>query len=220
MRKTVVLVLAFAACMVSAAPALAKGEGDMPTESSGSVSGPGLPGPIHMSFKGDCGVVYPCQNFLDFDNPLVNLASLTGLSGLRAGSSRSYIGAPPPAAQLGPRYRFTVTASTDKQSETVVQDIYPFAGERGWIFTPPGQSIFTRPLQEGWLPAPFSLRDALIDLGVPARPPVVAPVSAPVASPERSPSPLLLGAALLAALAIGGVLMAVRMNRRDLPRPA
>jgi hypothetical protein len=219
-KKTFVLVLAFAACVASAGPALAKGDGDFPTNSNGSINGPGLRGPIHMSFKGDCGVVYACQNFLDYNNPLVSIASLTGLTGFPGGWMTSYIGSPPPASQLGPRYRFTVTASSTKTSETVVQDLYPFAGSRGWIYTPKGQSIYGRPLHSGWLPAPFTLRAALIAVGIPAHPPIVAPVSGPTASPERSPSPLLLGAALLAALALGGVVLAVRANRRDLPRPA
>jgi hypothetical protein len=220
MRKSFVLLVALALSVLAASPALAKGEGDYPTSSSGSINGPGMPGPIHMSFKGDCGVVYPCQNFLDYDNPLVNIASLTGLAGFPGGYSTSYIGPPPAPSLLGPRYRFTVTASSEKVSETVVQDIYPFAGERGWTYTPPAQSIFRRPIRAGWLPAPTSLRPALIDLGIPATSPLAAPPADATRPTEPSSSPLLIGMALLAALIIGGTVMAMRLQRQDLPRPA
>jgi hypothetical protein len=216
MRKTFVLLVAFAACVLAAAPALAKGPGMEITSSSATIEGHGLPAPIHLTSGRDCGVAYPCYDFADLDDPLVNLATLTGVAFGPPSYARPTDVPQTGSAPLGARYEITYTVTfADGVTRSVVQDVYPWAGAHGWIYTAKDQNIFDRDVAAGWTPAPTTLRAALIDLGIPSTPPALG---APVTDAPAAGSPgtvIFLASLLLLALLAGGVLTA--RSRRTAP---
>jgi hypothetical protein len=217
MRKIFVTIAAAALCLGLAAPAMAKGPGEEITQTQATIKGRGLTTPIHLSSRSDCGVAFPCFSLAELDDPLVNLATLTGV-----------VFGPPRYAQptntagvaldaLGPSYEITYSVTfRDGVTRSVVQNVYPWAGAHGWIYTPKGQAIADREVSPGWMPAPTTLRAALVDLGIPSTPP---PVAAPVSdAPSASPVPVIgLTSLVLAMLLAGGVLVA---RTRRTPRPA
>jgi hypothetical protein len=212
MRKTFVALTAAALCLGLAAPALAKGEGEMITETSATIEGRGLAAPIHLTSNRDCGVVFPCADLADLDDPLVNLATLTGVGFQRPSYSKPYDVGPAGGEALGPRYRITYTVEfADGVTRTLVQDAYPWAGKNGWIFTPKGQKAFEGEIEGGWALAPTTLRSTLIDLGIPSQPPA-APPAAPIrdTQPAPSPAPVIgLTSLLLLMLVAGAVIIAL-----------
>ncbi len=215
MRKTFVGVTVLALSVALAAPALAKGPGELITESHATIQGRGLASPIRVTSHRDCGVAYPCYSFADLEDPLVNLATLTGIVYGPPQYAKPYDVAPGGAAGLGPRYEVTYSVTFDDGvTRSVRQDVYPWAGAHGWIFTPAGQRLVGRDLDPGWMPAPTTLRTALIDLGVPSNPPPAE--AAPIAeSPAASPVAVIgITSALLFLLVAGGVMVARARHTR------
>ena len=218
MRKTLVGMATLALCLSVAGPVLAKEPGMEITESSATIEGRGLAAPIHLTSDKDCGVAYPCYQFEDLNDPLVNLSTLTGIVFGPPSYAAPHDVAPAGADRLGPGYEITYSVTlADGVTQTAVQKVYPWAGANGWIFTAQGQELLGREIAAGWTPAPTTLRTSLIDLGIPARPPALpAPVGDPL--PVPNPVPVIgVTSILLLALVVGAVILALTRRAR---RPA
>ncbi|HEX9236265.1 MAG TPA: hypothetical protein VF972_08295 [Actinomycetota bacterium] len=219
MKRMAVTLLGAGLCLLLAAPALAKGPGEEITRMRATVKGRGLAVPITLTSRRSCGVVFPCFSMADLDDPLVNLATLTGVATSPPSYARSYDVPPSGSTPLGPRYEITYTVTFgDGVSASVVQEVYPWAGSHVWVYTPAGQRLPGREINGGWTPGPLSLRSALTDLGVPAAP--SSAVGEPIVDTSSPGSPVAVigvASALLMTLLAGGILVA-RSRRR--PRPA
>jgi hypothetical protein len=232
-RIGVLFVVAAGMALVSAIPASAKGEHTLPIRITTSVSGPGLATPVIIKWGGDC----PFPEYCGLDGQNVN--KLDGYSFLNGAGilGRAITGPGPDAAALGPRYEITYRAVSRGVVMTAHQDLYPFGPgsseydrQRPWIYTLPGQRLFTTVVPGGWIMAPSSLMSILRDHGfsVPAPPATAwatapeAAANAPAAPRPGGPQPwaLALGALALAAMvAVGAAVGRARSGRRGV-RPA
>src|SRR5687767_9671388 len=116
------IALVLAAALVLPATAAAKGP------ASGTVTGPGLDGPIQLTGLGEPGSV----------GTLGRVVEHGGLFAALGGSSWGTLLDEQPARELGPRYtaRFVMR---DRASRTVRQEVYPYARPLPVTYTPPGQ---------------------------------------------------------------------------------
>jgi hypothetical protein len=224
-RAGITIVVACATVLAMALPASAKGE-VIAVRITTSVSGPGISAPIVLHWGGNCRFPELCgstENQLDAYS-FLNSAGILGFpqDGLDA-----------PAAPLGPKYEITYRGVSRGVVMTVHQDLYPFGPgtsefdrQRPWIYTLPGQRLFTTVVPGGWIQAPTSLISILRDHGftVPAPPAAssaTAPSAAAIAVDARpgGPAPwaLALGALALAAMVtLGAVQGRRRASRRSL----
>jgi hypothetical protein len=224
-RITVLLMVAAAVALVTAPPASAKGPA-IPVRITVSVSGPGIPAPIVLHWRGDC----PFSEFCGSDGNQLDEYSFLSSAGILG---RSREDSAPSAAQLGPKYEITYRAVSRGVVMAAHQDLYPFGPgtseydpQRPWIYTLPGQRLFTTVVPGGWIQAPTSLISILRDHGftVPAPPATsyaTAPAAAAIAADARpgGPAPwaLALGALALAGMvAFGAVQGRRRASRRSL----
>ena len=228
-RVGILIVVAGVVASLSVLPASAK-EGVIPVHITVSVSGPGLAAPVLLRWGGNCPFPEYCGssgNQLD-GYSFLNSAGILG---------RGVTGPAPAAAELGPKYQITYRAVSHGVVMTAHQDLYPFGPgtseldpQRPWLYTLPGQRLFTTVVPGGWILAPTSLVSILRDHGftVPAPPPTswaVAPAAATAtvpSDPRGGPAPwaLALGALALAAMVAGGAALGrARAGRRGI-RPA
>jgi len=215
---------AFALLALAPTAALAKGA-SAATIDGGGPGGPGNGpnGPITLRGDGEPGS----------GTDLGTLADLSGLFPAMFGQSPDPMldASPTPAERLGPRYTITWTIPDGiGTAKKVRQDVYPYAAGAPVTYTKPGQPVFDQATRGGWYKASDSLREKLIELGLPGKAPNVLPAvsagaSAAGAKAKSSASPasarpatagapalwprILAGTAVLL-VAAGGVAVVVR----------
>jgi hypothetical protein len=79
-----------------------------------------------------------------------------------------------PTGELGPKYTITWAVPS---SDSLRQDIYPYAKPYPVTYMPRGQEIYDTPVKGGWFDGGGKLERALVRIGLPAQEP-----SAPAAS--------------------------------------
>src|SRR6266704_5470979 len=149
--------------------ALAKGA-SAATIDGGGPGGPGNGpnGPITLRGDGEPGS----------GTDLGTLADLSGLFPAMCGQSPDPMldASPTPAGRLGPRYTITWTIPDGGgTAKKVRQDVYPYAAGAPVTYTKPGQPVFDQATRGGWYKAQDSLREKLIELGLPEQAPLVLP---------------------------------------------
>jgi len=163
------VVAAFALLALAPTAALAKGA-SAATIDGGGPGGPGNGpnGPIVLRGDGEPGS----------GTDLGTLADLSGLFPAMFGQSPDPMldASPTPAGRLGPRYTITWTIPDGGgTAKKVRQDVYPYAAGAPVTYTKPGQPVFDQATRGGWYKAQDSLREKLIELGLPDKAPLVLP---------------------------------------------
>jgi hypothetical protein len=211
------------ALLLAAVPTAAQAKGASAATISGGGSG-GLPGgPIDLAGDGEPGS----------GTDLANLAEAAGVFALlwEDGQSGALDAAPAATGERGPRYTITWTFPNGAGGEDKVrQSVWPYAAGGPVTYMRPGQLVLDSTTKGGWYRSADNLRQTLITLGLPDRPPLAAPApaasaagSAPAAAaPAADPAPALwpriaLGVGLLLAAAAGGALL---LRRRSHPGTA
>jgi hypothetical protein len=186
-KLTTLVALAVLALLL---PTAAVGKG--PRE--GTVSGPGLDGPIQLTGLGEPGS----------SGTLGRVVEHGGLFAALGGSEWGTLLAEQPNGDLGPRYTATFVMR-DRAARAVRQHLYPYAQPSPVTFTPPGQKPFgTAEMGGGWFVADERLKAALVDAGLPATAPAT-----PSDGTLDVPRPLL-AAAAAALLALAGAALLAR----------
>jgi hypothetical protein len=223
MRQRRVLAMLVLALLLAAVPTAAQAKGASAATISGGGSG-GLPGgPIDLAGDGEPGS----------GTDLANLAEAAGVFALlwEDGQSGALDAAPAATGERGPRYTITWTFPNGAGGEDKVrQSVWPYAAGGPVTYMRPGQPVLDSTTKGGWYRSADNLRQTLITLGLPDRPPLAAPApaasaagSAPAAAaPAADPAPALwpriaLGVGLLLAAAAGG---ALALRRRSHPGTA
>lgn len=169
MRRVAVVGAAALALMALSAPAFAKG----PTKAT--IEGEGLRAPITLDGSGE-----PVSGTM--------LSHLTESSGvLDAFNQTGRLMSEVPKGDLG--LQFVITWYFP---DPVIQEVYPYAQGGPLTYTEPGRTLYGHDLGGGWRRAEPSLRDLLVEVGIP---------EAPVRSSVPVPA-LWLGALATAALAV------------------
>jgi hypothetical protein len=184
----VAAVAVLAALAVSSA--LAKGA------SEATITGPGLADGIRIAGEGQTG-----------GDALMRLAEDAGFFPSVFATIPSPMLSTRPAGELGPRYttRYTMPGPNGA-TNVIVQDLYPYAQRSPVTFTEPGQSYYgTEKTAGGWYIASVSLKDELIEVGLPKSAPATGGSWFPGGSIEA-------GAAVL--VAVVAALAAVLLARR------
>jgi hypothetical protein len=173
-----------------------------------TISGPGLAVPIELGSASQ------------FSSKASELAIESGVWALQTDTAPNpHVSGVQPTGDLGPRY----DATFDMGTESLRQQLYPFAVGGPATHTAPGQVLFARRWKGGWYAADAALRRSLVGAGVPT--PVPAPVKArtidaAATTPARhhgvSPS-LLVGGCTTAILVIATAMM-IRARRERRPR--
>jgi hypothetical protein len=173
--------LVLVAALVLPASAAAKGP------ASGTVTGPGLDGPIELTGLGEPGSV----------GTLGRVVEHGGLFAALGGSDWGTLLPRQPTSDLGPRYTAEFVMR-DRAGRVVRQHLYPYAHPSPLTYTPPGQKPFgTATMGGGWYVADDRLKATLLEAGLPTTAPPTASDSA-----FELPPPALLGSAILAALGL------------------
>ena len=226
MRQRRVLAMLVLALLLAAVPTAAQAKGASAATISGGGSG-GLPGgPIDLAGDGEPGS----------GTDLANLAEAAGVFALlwEDGQSGAVDAAPAATGERGPRYTITWTFPNGAGGEDKVrQSVWPYAAGGPITYMRPGQPVLDSTTKGGWYRSADNLRQTLITLGLPDRPPLAVPApaasatpaagSAPAAAaPAADPAPALwpriaLGVGLLLAAAAGGALL---LRRRSHPGTA
>jgi len=227
MRQRRVLAMLVLALLLAAVPTAAQAKGASAATISGGGSG-GLPGgPIDLAGDGEPGS----------GTDLANLAEAAGVFALLwedDGQSGALDAAPAATGERGPRYTITWTFPNGAGGEDKVrQSVWPYAAGGPVTYMRPGQPVLDSTTKGGWYRSADNLRQTLITLGLPDRPPLAAPApaasatpaagSAPAAAaPAADPAPALwpriaLGVGLLLA---AGAAAALVLRRRSTPGPA
>ena len=223
MRQRRVLAMLVLALLLAAVPTAAQAKGASAATISGGGSG-GLPGgPIDLAGDGEPGS----------GTDLANLAEAAGVFALLwedDGQSGALDAAPAATGERGPRYTITWTFPNGAGGEDKVrQSVWPYAAGGPVTYMRPGQPVLDSTTKGGWYRSADNLRQTLITLGLPDRPPLAAPAPAtpaasatPAAAPAADPAPALwpriaLGVGLLLAAAAGGALL---LRRRSHPGTA
>jgi hypothetical protein len=213
MRQRRVLAMLVLALLLAAVPTAAQAKGASAATISGGGPG-GLPGgPIDLAGDGEPGS----------GTDLANLAEAAGVFALlwEDGQSGALDAAPAATGEPGPRYTITWTFPNGAGGEDKVrQSVWPYAAGGPVAYMRPGQPVLDGTTKGGWYRSDDNLRQTLITLGLPDRPPLAAPApaasaagSAPAAAaPAADPAPALwpriaLGVGLLLAAAAGGALL-------------
>ena len=182
MRSRSLLVFAVVATvgLVLAAAAAAKG----PSEAK--ITGPGLSSPLVLKGEGEGP-----------GSPLGNFTQQAGFFPAMFGQSPDPMLQLRPAS-LGPRYTVTYTVpGPDNVSDTIRQDLYPYAQRSPVTYMKPGQVFFGREhTRGGWYRGSSTLKTLLVKEGLPAQAPAVTPRASRARFPSR-------------AVAIGGALAVV-----------
>jgi hypothetical protein len=200
MKIRVAVLAASALALVLAAPVLAKG----PSEAT--VNGPGLKkgGIVMKSGGGD-----PSSG-----TPLGNLVEYGGYFPATFGQQPDPMLEKQPSGDLGPKYTVTYQVpGPEGRTDTIRQDLYPYASPSPLTYTKPGQPFFgTEKTHGGWFTAPPELKTTLVDAGFPR--------SAPAAASDDGwlPSWPATTGIIVAVLALALTTLAFAVRRR--PRPA
>jgi hypothetical protein len=155
--KRLLLVLAFA--LVFAAPAFAKGP------ESARVEGPGLKGGAITFGTAQPGDPEP-------GTPLGDLVEKTGFFPAMFGQTPDPMLSSKPRGSLGPKYTITYRVPGPGRTDTIRQDLYPYAAQGPLTYMKPGQAFFSSERTHGgWFRTPATLKSDLVDRGLPASAP-------------------------------------------------
>jgi hypothetical protein len=211
-----VLAMLVLALLLAAVPTAAQAKGASAATISGGGPG-GLPGgPIDLAGDGEPGA----------GTELANLAEAAGVFALLWEDGQSGALDAAPTGDRGPRYTITWTFPNGAGGEDKVrQSVWPYAAGGPITYMRPGQPVLDGTTRGGWYRSADNLRQTLITLGLPDRPPLAAPAGGsapPAAAPAADPAPALwpriaLGVGLLVAVAAGGALL---LRRRSHPGTA
>jgi hypothetical protein len=172
-----VLAMLFLTFLLAVVPTAARAKGASAATISGGGPG-GLPGgPIDLKGDGEPGS----------GTDLANLAEASGAFTLLFEDGPGGELATPPAGDHGPRYTITWTFPNGAGGEDKVrQSVWPYAAGGPLTFMASGQPVLDTTTKGGWYRAGDDLRQSLIALGLPRRPPLAAPAPAP-AAPAPAP---------------------------------
>ena len=150
MKRLVLLALALVLALPAAA--LAKGP------SKASIDGPGLDRAIAIPGSEDSGT------------PLGDLTHAAGFFPAVFRQTPDPMLNSRPKGDLGPKYTITyVVPGPTSRTDTIRQDVYPYAKPTPVTYMAPGQSVFgTERTRGGWYRATDQLRVTLVDVGLPA----------------------------------------------------
>jgi hypothetical protein len=180
MKPRALAVLALAVLLL-AIPTAAQAKGATSATISGGGPG-GLPGgPITLRGDGEPGS----------GTDLANLAEAAGLFALGFGADPGVVLPEAPTDHLGPRYTITWSMPDPDggPNDQVREHLYPYAAGGPVTFMPAGQPILETTTTPGWFKASDTLRQHLISLGLPNRPPLTpAPTAKPAATPQPAPT--------------------------------
>jgi hypothetical protein len=99
-------------------------------------------------------------------------SDLTGLSGFfpaTFGQSPNPMLDSAPEGTLGPKYTIRYRVPGPSRTDTIVQDVYPYAEPSPVTYTPPGQRFFdNQQTHGGWYVSTLQLRNVLVHAGLPA----------------------------------------------------
>ena len=195
------LLLGVAGALVLATAAHGKGP------SQATVAGAGLDEPITLAGMGEP----------DNGTPLGAFAESAGFFQTTFGQTPDSTVRERPAGRLGPRYTITYRVpAPDGSTDTIRQDLYPYAGPGPLTYTKPGQPFFDGERTDGgWYHAGPGLKTMLVDRGLPASAPSSAAGDGSSAFDARWPL-LAAGFAGLALLAAASLVVV----RRRLRAPA
>jgi hypothetical protein len=159
MRRQLVAAAALVVALALPAFALAKGP------SSASLFGPGI-GSLAVTGEGEMGP----------GTPLGALVDSGGFFAQMYGQSPDPTSKARPKVALGPRYRVVyVVPGPNGIRSRVLQDVYPYARPVPYSYMKPGQRYWGgRKAHGGWFRASASLKQALVDAGLPADAPTNA----------------------------------------------
>jgi hypothetical protein len=214
-----VLAMIVLALLLAAVPTAAQAKGASAATISGGGPG-GLPGgPIDLAGDGEPGS----------GTDLSNLAEAAGVFALLFEDGPGGELASAPGGRRGPRYTITWTfPNGDGGEDKVRQSVWPYAAGGPVTYMASGQKVLGTATKGGWFRAGDDLRQLLITLGLPNRPPLATPATptapaaptAPAPAADRSPAlwpKVAAGVGLLLAVAIAA---GVALRRRSTPGPA
>ena len=206
MRRRVLALLVLV-LLLAAVPTAAQAKGASAATISGGGPG-GLPGgPIDLEGDGEPGA----------GTDLSELAEAAGVFALlfEDGPVDDLDAAPP--GERGPRYTITWTFPNGDGGEDLVrQSVWPYAAGNGPVtHMAPGQPVLGAATKGGWYRAGDGLRQTLVSLGLPDRPPLGAPApTAPAPPPAPAPAawPRVVVGALLLLAAAGALFLSRRQG--------
>jgi hypothetical protein len=200
MKIRVAVLAASALALVLAAPALAKG----PSEAT--INGPGVKkgGIVMKSGGGD-----PSSG-----TPLGNLVEYGGYFPSTFGQQPNPMLAKQPNGELGPKYSVVYKVpGPDGGTDTIRQDLYPYATPSPLTYMEPGQTFFgTEKTHGGWYTAPPELKATLVDAGFPR--------TAPAATSDDGWLPSWPATTGIIVVVLGIALASLAFAVRRRPRPA
>jgi hypothetical protein len=213
MRRRVLAMLVLA-LLLAAVPTAAQAKGASAATISGGGPG-GLPGgPIDLKGDGEPGA----------GTDLANLAEAAGVFALLWEDGTGAALASAPTTRRGPRYTITWTFPNGAGGEDkVLQSVWPYAAGGPVTFMASGQKVLDGATRGGWFRAADSLREQLVTLGLPDRPPVAAPAAPAPAAPAPAPaapapsSPVWPWVAAGVGLVVVGVAVALARRRSATP---
>ena len=184
-RLIAVMAAVVALAALVATSALAKGA------SEAMITGPGLGGGISLAGEGEAG-----------GGQLMQLAEDAGFFPSVFATTPNPMLSRRPAGELGPRYTITYTMpGPNGVSDTLVQDLYPYADPTPVTYTAPGQRYFeSEKTVGGWFVASTALKDELVAVGLPEGAPSTGSPAIPWTSSEVAVGTLLVAAAALTAI--------------------
>lgn len=198
MNKLTAMLAVATVALLLPSPAAAKGP------ASGTISGPGLGGPIQLARMGEGGSIAALGLVVEHGGFFSAIIEDGRLAAKR------------PAGDLGPRYTVVYSMGGDG-TEQVRQTVYPYARPFPVTYMAAGQTVFGQMKTiGGWYVGNERLLATLVEAGLPRTPPMAA--AAPSAVPDDSldlRQPLVLGAALAAAFALAAA-SALLLRRRRL----
>jgi hypothetical protein len=176
-RALAILVLAL---LLAAVPTAAQAKGASAATISGGGPG-GLPGgPIELKGDGEPGA----------GTDLAILAAAAGVFALLWEDGTGAALASAPTTRRGPRYTITWTFPNGAGGEDkVLQSVWPYAAGGPVTFMASGQKVLDGATRGGWFRAADNLREQLVTLGLPDRPPLAAPAAPAPATPAPAPAP-------------------------------
>jgi hypothetical protein len=160
-----VLAMLVLALLLAAVPTAAQAKGASAATISGGGPG-GLPGgPIDLKGDGEPGS----------DTDLANLADSAGVFAVLFEDGSTGALTAPPAGDRGPRYTITWTFPNGAgTADKVRQSVWPYAAGGPLTYMAPGQPVLDTTTMGGWYRAGDDLRQRLVALGLPSRPPAAA----------------------------------------------
>ena len=193
MRIRLFVLIALAGLWV-AAPAQAKGPGEV------TIEGVGLPQPISLSGPEDGPGTFP------------QLVEDMGFFPAVFKPEPDPMLDAPPTSDLGPKLVVTWKVPQGRATATLQQELYPFAAGGPVTYTPPSQELFgARISRGGWFVAPATLTTTLMRIGLPDRATLEAAATRGGASASHTDRPW---TPVVAIVVIAGAAMVVTTIRR------